>query len=74
MYIRAGVNHKDKNLTLTYQAANGDRFVETIVIDHDLNHASIYESVLNVTKSDTSSIVYDLGNNLNFLLAYKQIQ
>ena len=66
VYSGGGQITSDKNLTLTYQAANGDKFVETIVVDHDLNHASIYESALNVTKSDTSSIVYDLGNNLNF--------
>ena len=51
VYSGGGQITTDKNLTLTYQAANGDTFVETIVIDHDLNHASIYESVLNVRKS-----------------------
>ena len=38
----------DKNLTLTFTAANGDQFVETITIDHDASHASFHESTLNV--------------------------
>ena len=65
-YSSAAEITADKNLTLTYQASNGDRFTETIVIDHDISHASIYESEINVIKSGTSSLVYDLGNNLNF--------
>lgn len=66
VYSNAAEITADKNLTLTYEAANGDTFTETIVIDHDLSHASIYESELNVTKAGASSVVYDLGNNLNF--------
>ena len=50
VYSNAAEITGDKNLTLTYQAANGDTFTETIVIDHDLSHASIYESELNVVK------------------------
>ena len=66
VYSNAAEITTDKNLTLTYQAANGDTFTETIVIDHDITHASIYESEINVIKSGSSTVVYDLGNNLNF--------
>ena len=38
----------DKNLTLTFTAANGDQFVETIKIDHDASHSSFHETTLNV--------------------------
>ena len=36
VYSAGGQITSDKNLTLTYQAANGDTFTETIVVDHDL--------------------------------------
>ena len=44
VYSGGGQITGDKNLTLTYQAANGDTFVETIVVDHDNSHVSIHES------------------------------
>ena len=50
----------DKNLTLTYQAANGDTFTETIVIDHDLSHASIYESELNVVENQALPLLFTI--------------
>ena len=64
-YTAGGQITSDKNLTLTYTAANGDKFVETIVIDHETTHASIHESTLNATNGG-GQVVYDLGNNTNF--------
>ena len=65
VYSGGGQITGDKNLTLTYQAANGDTFVETIVVDHDNSHVSIHESTLNAVNGG-GKIVYDLGNNTNF--------
>jgi len=64
-YTAGGQITTDKNLTLTYTAANGDAFVETILIDHDTSHVSVHESTLNATNGG-GQIVYDLGNNTNF--------
>ena len=64
-YTAGGQITSDKNLTLTFTAANGDKFIETIVVDHDTTHASIHESTLNVNNSG-GQVVYDLGNNTNF--------
>ena len=38
----------DKDLTLTFTAANGDRFVETIIIDHEASNPSYHEATLDV--------------------------
>ena len=64
-YTGGGQITSDQNLTLTFTASNGDRFVETIVIDHDNSHASIHESTLNATNGG-GKVVYELGNNTNF--------
>ena len=64
-YTGGGQITGDQNLTLTYTASNGDKFVETIVIDYDASHVSIHRSALNATNGG-GKVVYDIGNNTNF--------
>lgn len=64
-YTAGGQITSDQNLILTFTAANGDKFVETIVVDHDTSHVSVHESTLSATNGG-GQVVYNLGNNANF--------